>query len=187
MAITLFDIATRPKAPPIEGVTEEQRRHGRRLALIHALYLDEIAAVENLIGQIDGAAADTPETRELGEALLDSRMIANYKQFGNFCGRQCQLLEIHHTIEDRHLFPMLRNRSEALDRVIDRLMEEHDVIHELIVTMHAQAVELVTSPGANAYQALKQSFETLAEIVRSHFGYEERELEAPLGAYGVPI
>jgi hypothetical protein len=33
--ITLLDDATRPTAPRIEGITEAQRRHGKRLALIH--------------------------------------------------------------------------------------------------------------------------------------------------------
>ena len=64
-------------------------------------------------------------------------------------------------------------------------MEEHGVIHGLIETMEAQAVSLIQAPDPAGFQTLKQTFATLAEIVRSHFGYEQGELEEALGYYQV--
>ena len=53
--------------------------------------------------------------------------------------------------------------------------------------MEAQAVSLIQAPDATGFQTLKQTFTTLVEIVRSHFGYEQVELEEALGYYQVLI
>ena len=184
MTITLIDESIRPKAPKIKGATPAHRQHGRHLAQIHAMHLQQIAKVERVIDQIESGEA---KLAELGEAISGLQMASNYRLFGNLCGQECQLLNFHHTAEDRQIFPALMNGSEGLRRVVERLMEEHTVIHGLIEQMEAQAVSLIRAPDAVGFRTLSQTFATLVEIVRSHFGYEQVELEEALGYYQVPI
>lgn len=180
MTITLFDESTRPKAPKIEGATPAHRLQGGRLALIHAMHLQQIAEAERVLQEIE--SGDAGMTR-LGQVISGLQMAANYREFGTLCGQECQVLNFHHTAEDQQIFPVLMNRSEGLRRVVERLMEEHAIIHRLIQQMEAQALSLIQAPDAAAFQALKQTFVILVEIVRSHFSYEQVELEEALGYY----
>ena len=182
MTITLIDESTRSKAPRIEGATPAHRQQGRRLAMIHAMHLQQIAKVEDVIRQTESGEA---EMAKLGQAVSGLQMSSNYRRFGNLCGQECQVLNFHHTAEDRQIFPALMKGSEGLRRVVERLMEEHGVIHGLIEMMEAQAVSLIQTPDPAGFQTLKQTFATLAEIVRSHFGYEQVELEEALGYHQV--
>lgn len=184
MANTLIDESTRPKVPRIEGATPGHRQQGRHLAMIHAMHLQQIAEVEQVIRQIESGEA---KLARLGEATSSLQMASNYRLFGNLCGQECQFLNFHHTAEDRQIFPALMNGSEGLRLVVERLMEEHTVIHGLIEQMEAQAVSLMQAPDAAGFQTLKQTFATLVETVRSHFGYEQSELEEALGYYQVLI
>lgn len=182
MAITLIDERTRPKAPKIEGATPAQSRQGRHLAMIHGMHLQQIAHVERMIRQIESGEA---EMERLGQAISGLQMASNYRQFGNLCGRECQLLNFHHSAEDQQIFPALMRGSEGLRLVVERLREEHAVIHGLIEEMEARAMSLIRTPDPSGFQALKLTFVTLVEIVRSHFGYEQSELEEALGYYHV--
>jgi hypothetical protein len=182
MTITLIDESTRPRAPKIDGATPAHRQQGRRLAMIHAMHLQQIAEVERVLHQIESGEA---EMTRIGQAISGLQMASNYRQFGNLCGQECQVLNFHHTAEDRQIFPALMKGSEGLRLVVERLMAEHTVIHGLIVTMEAQAVSLIQTPDQAGFQSLKQTFATLIEIVRSHFGYEQVEREEALGYYRV--
>ena len=180
MTITLIDESTRPKAPRIEGATPAHRQQGKHLAMIHAMHLQQIAEVERVIQQIESGEAGMPR---LGQAISGLQMASNYRLFGTLCGQECQVLNFHHTAEDQQIFPALMNGSQGLRLVVERLIEEHAVIHRLIEEMEAQAVSLIQAPGLAGFQALKRTFATLVEIVRSHFGYEQAELEEALGYY----
>lgn len=184
MSSAIPDEANRPRAPKIEGVTPAQRWHGRQLAMIHQMHLQQIERVEKVIGQID---AGQTEPASMVEAVTDLKMIANYRLFGNLCGQECQLLTFHHTAEDQHIFPALMSRSDGLRRVVERLIEEHGVIHALLERLEAQTIALLQSPGQESYRSLRETFVQLAATIRSHFGYEQTELEEAIGYYGVPV
>lgn len=180
MTITLLDETTRPKAPRIAGATPAHRERGSRLGLFHAMHLQEIAKVEAMIRQIQAGQA---EAAALGEAISGLQMAANYRLFGNLCGQECQFLTFHHRGEDSSIFPALMQGSDGLRRVVERLMEEHAVIHGLIEKMATEAEAIVRAPDAASFAALKSTFGTLVAMVRSHFGYEQTELEEALGYY----
>jgi len=182
--INLLDDDTRPKAPKIEGVTPDQRRAGRRLALIHQLYLREIEAVEEIARRIEAGEA---VAAEMAAAASGLQMADNLRLFGNLCGAQCEMLTVHHTIEDHELFPRLRGGSEGLRKVVDRLAQEHEVIHAIIDRLENEARAVLETPDAGHFAALRETFGLLAGIVRSHFGYEQSELEEAIGYHGVPM
>jgi iron-sulfur cluster repair protein YtfE (RIC family) len=183
-AITLLDGSTRPKAPKIDGITPAQRSRGKRLAMIHDHHLEQMNQVRWVMEQVEAGAASAAT---LLDAISSLQMAANYRLFGNLCGRECQMLTLHHTIEDESIFPVLQQGSEGLRKVVDRLSEEHSIIHGLLQTLEAHARKAVTQPGGDTFAALKAAFLALDRFVRSHFGYEQEELEEALGYFAVPL
>jgi iron-sulfur cluster repair protein YtfE (RIC family) len=183
--IDLLDPNTRPKAPPIEGATHAQRMHGRRLSLYHAMHLRQMAKAHAVIRKLEEGEA---QLTSLEDALTDLDMRQNYRLFGNICGQECQMLTGHHTIEDRYLFPVISAQAdEGIRAVVDRLIAEHGVIHDYIVRMEEAAVDVMNAPGPQTFAVLREAFETLEAFVKSHFGYEEQELEEALGFYEIEI
>jgi hypothetical protein len=182
--ITLLDDSTRPKAPKIEGVTPMQRRVGKRLALIHAHHLEQMNHVRWVMEQLE---AGEQNAAKLLDAISSMQMTANYRLFGNLCGRECQMLTLHHTIEDQHMFPALRHASGTLKEVVDRLSREHLIIHQLLEAMEVAAVNAISKPDSETFSALKMAFLALERFVRSHFGYEQEELEEALGYYDIAL
>ena len=177
--ITLLDNSKRPKAPKIENLTPAQRRQGRRLSLYHNYHREQLREVEEAMKQID-------ETLITKISNLD--MHHNFKVFGNMCGAECQVLSGHHGIEDQAMFPILHQAGDAgLRKVVERLMAEHLVVHELIEELEAKAHEAINNPNPETYMEQKHTFTSLNSCVQSHFGYEESELEEALGVIDVGI
>jgi hypothetical protein len=180
---TLLDDSTRPKAPKIEGLSPMQMWQGKRLALIHRMHLEEMDHTRRIMQQIEAGNA---RLAELGDAVSSLRMAESYRAFGNLCGRECQLLTFHHMAEDQAVFPVLdRKGSEGLRKVVERLRAEHEVIHALLEKLQAAALTAVDRADAHSFAILKETFATLDRTVRSHFGYEEVELEQALGYHEV--
>lgn len=182
--ITLLDDATRPKAPKIPNVTPEQRRHGRQLAMIHRLHLAQLEEVRLAMEMADQGAAG-PEAVRDAVASLD--MATNYHRFGTLCGRECWALTYHHTSEDQQVFPIVRQAGDGIARVVDRLIAEHQIVHQLLVKLAEGATAVLDAPSRENFVALRDTFETLERVVRSHFGYEETELEEAIGVTNVPF
>jgi iron-sulfur cluster repair protein YtfE (RIC family) len=171
----------RPLAPAIPGATDAQRKRGRTLAMIHAMHLRDVAQVRALIKRIefDRAAAGV-----LSETIARLEMTENLRDFGALCGRECNNLLYHHGAEEQQIFPILEARADAgLRAVIDKLRQEHTVIHTLLEALGAQADAVMAAPGPDSYAALKDTFDKLETAIRSHFSYEETELEEALGVF----
>ncbi len=183
-AVKLPDDATRPKAPKIDGVNEQQRRHGRRLALFHEMHLREMSRVNRAMAEVfaGGGSAEN-----LLATISAMQMVSNMRQFGNLCGATCDMLTGHHMIEDQYVFPTLEGRNDGLNKVVARLRAEHLVVQDLLERLEAAARAIITDPGSKAANDLRSSFKILETFVISHFGYEQTELEEALGFYGVEI
>jgi Hemerythrin HHE cation binding domain len=182
--IILPDDSTRPLAPKISGVTESQRRQGRRLALFHDMHLRELAKVRRAMA---GVFAGEGTAEELLVTISSMQMFGNMRQFGNLCGAACEMLTGHHMIEDEYVFPALHGKTAGLNRVVERLMAEHLVIHDLLARLEAAARAMIHDPGVKSAKELRAEFARLEAFVISHFGYEQTELEEALGVYGVDI
>ena len=179
----IFDESQRPRAPRFQ-VTPVQRKHGRRLASIHELHLMQIAQIEALIALIDKGLASE---HEAADAVATLDMSRNYRAFGGLCYQECQFLDFHHTSEDEAIFPALRRGNAGLDAVLDRLAEEHVAIHGWIERLLSASVTFSEKPETARYEELRTIFLTLAMLVRSHFGYEQGELEEALGLFDAPL
>ena len=119
----------------------------------------------------------------VSKAISSLSMVENYRAVGNLCGTQCQLLQMHHDIEEDEMYPVLW-QSEGLRPVLERLRAEHRTVHALLERIQAMANALSLNPSREAIVALSAVYETFERTVLSHFGYEERELEEAIGYYG---
>ena len=82
------------------------------------------------------------------------------------------------------MFPTLEGQGNpVLGAVVARLRAEHEVVHELIERLYRAAVDLVERPSEDTFAAAAEVFDKLTEVVRSHFGYEEAELEEAIGLF----
>lgn len=174
------EVGTRPSAPALEHVSAAQRAKGRHLAQIHAHYLQDMARIAMVIDRIE--AGDTPPAH-LAQIVLASDMAQNYAAFGNLCGQGCQMLTMHHNIEEHHMFPEIESKAHPFAALIARLREEHKVVHELLDRLAACARHLVDHPDAAGFAKARDTYQALHRAIESHFGYEERELEAAIGVY----
>jgi hemerythrin-like domain-containing protein len=141
------------------------------------------------LSEIQGAAAQVADGRLSPTAArsLISRMTVrqNYWTLGAFCAQYCRVVTVHHTIEDRHMFPALRREDEALTSVLSRLSEEHEIIAEVVERFDRSLVALIEDPsGISEVQRLAHE---LGDALLSHLAYEEDELLGPLGRSSILV
>jgi len=83
------------------------------------------------------------------------------------------------------MFTHLRRADPALGPVVDRLMAEHRVIHDILEGVDQALVALVSSPeGA---QQLQDALDLLTDALLSHLSYEEHQILEPLARLGPAI
>ncbi len=181
--IAFLDDATRPHAPALPDATDAQRESGRHLAAVHRYHLSELAKVRRAL---DAFLAGTGTAEAIADSVSTMTMLENYRRFGALCGNACQLLNLHHTIEDRAIFPRLREHA-PMRAVVDRLAAEHLTVHALIERLEKAARDVSFQPDSEQFAKLREVYEALERVVLSHFGYEERELESALGYYGIDL
>ena len=81
------------------------------------------------------------------------------------------------------IFPHLRRTEPGLAPVVDRLVEEHHAIHDVLEAVDRALVELVANPGVHS--GLRKAVDLMTDTLLSHFAYEERELLGPLARQGM--
>lgn len=181
LAELTVDFGTRPKAPHLPAATETHRRQGRRLAAIHRMHLNDIGRIGILLDHIE-AGEETPAA--LADAVRSLEMTENVRNFGVLCGRECQVLNFHHDAEEHGIFPQLEaNGGAEIWAVVQRLRAEHEVVHELLTRLERAAMSLMFDTTQDNFANTRDIFRQLETVVRSHFGYEETELEEALGLY----
>lgn len=176
-----IDETARPKAPKVPAATDRHRRQGRQLAAIHRHYLMEMAQIGAVLARIE--AGDTPPEK-LKHIVLSLDMAENFRAFGNLCGRECQVLKLHHDIEGSDMFPRVASAGGGMFKeVVTKLLSEHEVVHELILRLGQAADVLAEDPSKESFVRAATTYRKLEEVVRSHFRYEETELEEAIGYY----
>ena len=176
-----LDEAARPKAPPVPEASALHRRQGQELAAIHSHYLREMGQIGAILERIEARDAPPEHLRQL---VLSLDMAENYRAFGSLCGRECHVLKFHHDIESADMFPRIEAAGGGKFRqIVAKLKEEHEVVHELIMRLCRAADALAEAPSEANFIQAGRTFRKLEEIVRSHFGYEETELEEAIGYY----
>jgi predicted glycoside hydrolase/deacetylase ChbG (UPF0249 family) len=141
--------------------------------------------METLGRLIERAANSTVTVEEIEAETADLAIVANYKRFGNLCGQHCQIVEMHHSIDDYAVFPQLAKQGEAFRKIADRLKAEHVVVHELLERQIDTLNTLAREPSAAHFAEARSVFEALERVLLSHLGYEEDQIGDALGYYNL--
>jgi alkanesulfonate monooxygenase SsuD/methylene tetrahydromethanopterin reductase-like flavin-dependent oxidoreductase (luciferase family) len=178
--VRLWDEATRPTAPSRGGgaYTDQQRANAQHLVDVHDHLRGELAQLRDLVEQVAAGTLDVGAARSHVNTMT---LRQNNWTLGTYCESYCRVVTTHHTIEDRSFFPHLRAADPHLRPVVDRLAEEHRVIHDVIERVDRALVALV---GGGGLDALRAELDLLTDTLLSHLAYEERELVEPLARLG---
>ncbi|HTY73585.1 MAG TPA: LLM class flavin-dependent oxidoreductase [Actinomycetes bacterium] len=192
-----WDETTRPTAPgPPPGTTYRRGAEalGQHLVDVHDHLRGELATVRDLVEQVRAGTLASGAARSAINAMT---MRQNDWTLGAYCAAYCRVVTGHHTLEDAEIFPHLRRADRHLEPVIDRLAEEHVVIHEVLEGLDRALVEFLagarpTAPGAGTGHdpaghdvgRLDAALDLLSDTLLSHLAYEEQQLVEPLARFG---
>jgi hypothetical protein len=180
-----FADVDRPRAPthPDAPVTSAGRLGQQTLLGIHDHLRHEMSQV---LRAVEAAVTDVRRAADARALINDLSMGVNYRALGSFCGRYCQVVDVHHRVEDAALFPELATADAALVPVLERLSAEHVALHAALVELDAALVQMLDD-GADALPRVQAAAVTLSEGLLDHLDYEERELLPALGRLGLLV
>lgn len=181
----LFDERDRPhveEAVQGDSITPAGRASQQTLLQVHDHLRGELAEIVRVAGEVAEGRMGAAAARSL---INQMTLRQNFWTLGTFCAQYCRVVTIHHTIEDRHMFPALRREDEALSAVLTRLGEEHEIIAEVIDRFDRALVRLLTDPGG--VEEVRSMATELQDGLLSHFAYEENELLGPLGRSSITV
>jgi luciferase-like monooxygenase/hemerythrin HHE cation binding domain-containing protein len=177
-----WDEATRPHRPPSgPGVeySDRGRQVGQHLVDVHDMLRKELTELREVVAQVREGATTAGDARS---ALNEMAMRQNDWTLGAFCSRYCRTVAQHHGLEDDAILPHLRRSEADLEPVIDRLHQEHLVIHDAIEAVDRALVGHLNDP--TDFGPLQAAIDLLTDTLLSHLSYEEFELVEPLARLG---
>jgi hypothetical protein len=179
----LWDETTRPTLDEADGTSysSQQETYHRHLVEIHDHLRSELTRLHGLVEEVRRGVLTAAEARSAVHALS---LRQNNWTLGAYCQSYCGFVNGHHTLEGTSVFPHLRSAEPAAAPVLDRLAEEHLVIHHLLDDVDRVLVGLVQDADAEALEAVEASLQNLGDRLLSHLAYEERELRGPLARHG---
>ncbi|MFF1820612.1 LLM class flavin-dependent oxidoreductase [Kribbella sp. NPDC058245] len=182
-AVQVLDESERPTGPaldPSRTYTPYQLSSGQHLIDVHDHLRSELEQIHDLVEQVAAGSMGIGQARSHINTMT---MRQNNWTLGTYCESYCRLVTTHHSIEDASLFPQLRRADPALVPVVNRLQEEHLVIHDVLEGVDKALVALVD--GSGTIDGLRAAVDLLDDTLLSHLSYEERELVEPLARLGV--
>jgi iron-sulfur cluster repair protein YtfE (RIC family) len=180
--VQVWDETTRPTrpAPPPDAVYSRRGRViGAHLIEVHDHLRAELARVRDLIRQVREGAVDAGRARS---AINEMTMRQNDWALGAYCASYCRFVTGHHMLEDEAVFPHLRAQEAGLGPVIDRLTDEHKIIHQVLNDLDQALVGHLRNPAD--FAGLQQAADILTDTLLSHLAYEEAQLVEPLARHG---
>ncbi|MEU1887914.1 LLM class flavin-dependent oxidoreductase [Micromonospora rifamycinica] len=178
----LWDESTRPVAPPAPAghvYSPQARAVGGHLVDVHDNLRRELSEIRDLLDQVRRGVVSAGEARGV---LNRMTLRQNNWTLGAYCAAYCTLVTQHHGLEDDAIFPHLRQADPGLVPVIDRLEQEHVVIHEVVEGVDRALVALIGDP--ERLTGLQQAVDVLTDTLLSHLSYEEQSIVEPLARYG---
>ena len=181
-----WDEASRPTYPvrPDPGGQAAYDAHQlavpQHLVEVHDHLRAELAQLRDVVDQVVRGHLAAGSARSAVNAMT---MRQNNWTLGAYCESYCRVVTGHHGLEDTAVFPHLRRSDPDAVAVLDRLEEEHEVIHDVLDDVDRALVALVADePGA--LDRLRHVVDLLTDTLLSHLAYEERELLHPLARHG---
>ena len=175
----LLDENTRPSGPdpdPERSYTTTELASAQHLIDIHDHLRRELDQIRGLVAQASEERLSVATARQ---QLNTMALRSNRWTVGAHCAGYCYLLTAHHTLEDQAMFPGLQRHDPSLAPVLERLAEEHLIIHDVLEAVDAALVDYVAG-RAGGDDGLQRVVDQLTDALLSHLAYEERELAEPL-------
>jgi Hemerythrin HHE cation binding domain len=180
--VQLWDESARPtrsESPPDVTYSAVGRAVGSHLIAVHDHLRDELNQIRELVASVEmGEVAPADALSSLSEFSLRQ----NNWTIGAYCAAYYRMIAMHHGLEDSAVFPHLRTCEKQLEPVIDRLGDEHTVIHDVLEGLDRALVKLVADPSD--VTELRRATDILSDALLSHLAYEEEQLVEPLARYG---
>ena len=154
------------------------RAAAQHLVDIHDQLRAELQQVRELVDRVRRGSLDAPGARS---AINEMTMRQNDWTMGAYCASYCRIVTGHHSLEDEAIFPHLR-RERRLAPVLDRLAEEHVVIHGVLEDVDRALADHLRQPAD--FSGVEAALDLLSDTLLSHLAYEERELVEPLARLG---
>ncbi len=133
---------------PVTSETSTPQREGmfRELLYIHALLRRDLETVRRLANEArEGRSAES-----IRDEVRDLRTNSPLWRLKYGCLYYCRFVHTHHTIEDAALFPAVRRIEPSLNRVVDRLEEDHLTVHHITERIAAVAERVATDTGGES-------------------------------------
>jgi alkanesulfonate monooxygenase SsuD/methylene tetrahydromethanopterin reductase-like flavin-dependent oxidoreductase (luciferase family) len=181
-AAPVWDESTRPHRPepgPEVTYTRRGRLVGQHLIDVHDMLRTELGELRGILAQVRDGAVSAGDARS---ALNDMALRQNDWTLGAFCSRYCGVVAQHHGLEDDAIFPHLARSEPELGPVIERLTDEHLVIHDAIQAVDHALVDHINHP--DDYDPIQAAIDSLTDSLLSHLSYEEHEIVEPLARLG---
>jgi alkanesulfonate monooxygenase SsuD/methylene tetrahydromethanopterin reductase-like flavin-dependent oxidoreductase (luciferase family)/hemerythrin-like domain-containing protein len=178
----VWDEAARPVAPAAPAGHEyapQAREVGQHLIDVHGMLREELERIHQVITQVRSGALSVAGARS---AINETALRQNNWELSAFCANYCSRITQHHGLEDAQIFPHLRRSDPGLVPVVDRLQQEHEIIHEVVEGVDRALVDLVRTDGD--FTALQKAADLLSDALLSHLAYEEQQLVEPLARFG---
>lgn len=176
-----LDEATRPRAARGVPLRPDQQTPGRHLRAIHDNFRQELAGLLHAVEAVRRGEATTGDVRDAVHRLSWRQ---HRQDLGSFCGQLCRFVTMHHTIEDQAMFPAVA-ALPGYGPVVERLMDEHHVVHERLVDIDDVLVRMHTEDAA--FEDLAAAIGGLSAVLLSHFRYEEDEMGEAMGLAGLMV
>jgi hemerythrin-like domain-containing protein len=170
---------TRPESPPDVTYTRVGRAIGSHLITVHDHLREELSQIRRLVESVEAGDVSPGDAID---SLSEFTLRQNNWTIGAYCAAYYRMIAMHHGLEDSAVFPHLRTCEEQLEPVIDRLGEEHTVIHDVLESLDRALVKLVADPSD--VSELRRATDILTDALLSHLAYEEQQLVEPLARYG---
>lgn len=178
-----WDESTRPRVDPPAGATYDDRgrAESQHLVDVHDHLRTELAQVRDLVDQVAQGHRSVGAARSAINAMT---LRQNSWTLGTYCESYCRVVTTHHTIEDVSMFPRLKHLEPRIAPVVDRLQEEHLVIHDVLEQVDAALVAMVGDPDQDLSR-VQRAVDLLTDVLLSHLAYEEQQLVEPLARHGL--
>jgi hypothetical protein len=177
-----WDESTRPhraESGPEVTYTRRGRLIGQHLIEVHDMLRAELGELREILAKVRDGVETAGNARS---ALNEMALRQNDWTFGAFCSRYCGVVTQHHGLEDEAIFPHLVRSDRTLEPVIQRLVDEHLVIHDAIQAVDRSLVDHMNHP--DDYDPIQAAIDFLSDTLLSHLSYEEHEIVEPLARLG---
>ena len=136
-----------PRSTEARRVAGHTRAPGAHLVEVHDGLRAELARLRDIVEQV---VAGEEQAHRARNAINELTMRQNNWTLGAYCQQYCRFVTGHHGLEDRSVFPHLRRSDPELAPVLDRLEQEHLVIHDVLEQLDDALVGLVSGSSGTA-------------------------------------